>query len=491
MKKRLYALIAISIASISHVEAKDWVTNYTDNAGNSLGTITLDDWGYSGPNGRDASSFDPVNGFSSNPLDPAGGIGQLQHVITNDADWISPDTPTLTTNDGIFAGSIIYPNGNMDATTNFFQWGYTTPGGGTFNNMKIDYDGDYFIDRTDMTFKFMNYFDYKVEDGSGAPIQRVSTNFAFQPYALSNAKGWCGSVLASHPNAIEPMAGQLTFDVAFDVYFQFSDGSLSYSSTEIIRGFEMRSWGDITVDMVNSGGAPQKFASRAVVNNTNPASTAAIVNPDVNTLVADPAYHNIVSFHGADVIPDEYTCGVETPEWQAGQRGDGITRFSGLLDVADEASCLAQSGSWTRNAFSSFAFLLRADGERVIDSFDEAVYGPDPTIDSDSDGVIDSVDNCPTTVNADQTDRGGVDTNVADGIGDACQCGDISGDGKITNTDSVLIKRHLLGLPSNFQADFCDVNGDGQCTNTDAVILKRTLLGLPPGINQSCPAAVN
>ena len=78
-----------------------------------------------------------------------------------------------------------------------------------------------------------------------------------------------------------------------------------------------------------------------------------------------------------------------------------------------------------------------------------------------------------------------------DGIGDACQCGDISGDGKITNTDSVLIKRHLLGLPSNFQADFCDVNGDAQCSNTDAVLIQRALLGLPPGISQSCPAAVN
>ncbi len=68
------------------------------------------------------------------------------------------------------------------------------------------------------------------------------TNLAFQPYALSDASGWCGSVMASHPNATEPMAGQLTFDFAFDVYFQNPETlQLSYSSTEVVRGFAMGS----------------------------------------------------------------------------------------------------------------------------------------------------------------------------------------------------------------------------------------------------------
>jgi len=111
--------------------------------------------------------------------------------------------------------------------------------------------------------------------------------------------------------------------------------------------------------------------------------------------------------------------------------------------------------------------------------------------DVDGDGINDSLDNCPATSNANQNDSGGIDTNSPDGIGDACQCGDISGDGRVTNTDSVLMKRHLLGLPSNFNAEFCDVNGDGQCTNTDAVLIQRSLLGLPPGLRQTCTAAGN
>ncbi|RDH81016.1 MAG: hypothetical protein DIZ80_12900 [endosymbiont of Galathealinum brachiosum] len=111
--------------------------------------------------------------------------------------------------------------------------------------------------------------------------------------------------------------------------------------------------------------------------------------------------------------------------------------------------------------------------------------------DTDGDGIQNLVDNCPNTFNQDQKDNGGLDSNSPDGIGDACQCGDINGDGKITNTDSVLIKRHLIGLPSKFEVDFCDVSGDGACTNTDAVIIQRSLLGLPPGLRQVCVAAGN
>ncbi|MGI9293651.1 MAG: dockerin type I repeat-containing protein, partial [Pseudomonadales bacterium] len=109
--------------------------------------------------------------------------------------------------------------------------------------------------------------------------------------------------------------------------------------------------------------------------------------------------------------------------------------------------------------------------------------------DSDSDGINDNSDNCPYVSNVEQADSGGVDTATPDGIGDACQCGDMNGDGLATNTDSVLIRRNLLGLVSPFNADLCDVNGDGSCSNTDSVIIKRALLGLPPGVSQVCAAA--
>ena len=60
--------------------------------------------------------------------------------------------------------------------------------------------------------------------------------------------------------------------------------------------------------------------------------------------------------------------------------------------------------------------------------------------------------------------------------------GDINGDGEITATDLVLVKRHLVsaGRPEwtltgeNFKAG--DINGDGEITATDLVLVKRHLV---------------
>ncbi len=108
--------------------------------------------------------------------------------------------------------------------------------------------------------------------------------------------------------------------------------------------------------------------------------------------------------------------------------------------------------------------------------------------DPDNDGLNNSVDNCPNTPNPNQADTGGIDTLIPDGIGDVCQCGDMNGDGSVTNSDSVLIRRQLLDLSSPFNASLCDVNGDGNCTNSDSVVIRRAMLGLPPGVAQTCAA---
>ena len=46
--------------------------------------------------------------------------------------------------------------------------------------------------------------------------------------------------------------------------------------------------------------------------------------------------------------------------------------------------------------------------------------------DADLDGLANDLDNCPSVANEDQLDRGGIDTTAPDGIGDACQCGDVT-----------------------------------------------------------------
>ena len=594
--------------STVHVQAVIYVDNIDEATYGKVGTITLDDWGYVGRNGRTATQFEPINGFNFD------SIGQIQHVVTKDPDLLTPDAPVTTLIDLIGGGG--YAGGNMDATVNFYRWAYTTKGGSTFNNMLIDTDGDYFVSKDDMNFLLYDSYVHTgtAEQGTRfyAPDGTYYTNIAFKPYVLSDAKGWCGSIKASNPGALEPIAGQLTFDFAFDVYFQTEPGVFTYSSTEIVRDFEMRSFGTFSINVTNpNGGGAQVMSASAVVNNTNP----GIQNLQVDGAPVDPNYYNLVSFMGGGVLEKTIgKCGILNPEFVS---GSGITdtsnhKYTGLIDgPTDETSCNTAGGTWQTHSYGGYAYILRADGIRVIDAMDYAAYpdmsnvpsviggvaynndengvaqavaditgtpntfvftdqtgaNPDTVVlsntltisglargtvvsvtggeysingapftsergvivnnnsvqlrttssstanttvntvlsigsvsdtfsvstdDSDADGVYDAIDNCPDTSNSDQIDRGGVNTTSPDGIGDACQCGDVNGDGNITNTDSRLIRLSMFGwsLPS-YDSAFCDVSGDSQCTNTDAVIIQRTLLGFPPGISQSCTASGN
>jgi len=384
MIKKTTLAVALSMALSAQVQATQWVDTFDGSTtGGATGNITFDDWGFTGPNGRTAKDFNAVNGFGQNALDPTGGIGQIQHVVTTGPDGLTPDAPATIYGD--VGSPNVYTNANVDSAATFYKWGYTSPPGSTFNNMQIDYDGDYHVAKDDMSFSFYNYFDYQqVGTTGGLADGTYPTKLAFQPYALSDARGWCGSVLASHPNAHEAMAGQVTFDFAFDVYFQLSPGVYSYMSTEIVSDFEMRSYGDITVDITTAGGDQQLMSARAVVNNTDPTSNNAMVDGapvgDVNT------WHNKVSFMGADVLTTGSTdsgysgdCGIVTASWAAGDRGPGVKKFDTLISgVADASACTAAGGEWQSHAFSGYAFILRADADRTIDYFDEAVYGPDP-----------------------------------------------------------------------------------------------------------------
>ena len=511
------ASFALLVMSASQVHATVYVQDVDEAITGKIGTITFDDWGFIGPNARTAFDFEPVNGFNFD------SVGQKQHVVTRDADLLTPDAPADTRLD--LYGGEWFGGGIMDATVSFYKWAYTTKGGSVFSNMLIDTDGDYFIAQEDMSFLLYDTYVHTgtlpEDDLKYAPDGTYYTNIAFKPYVLSDAKGWCGSILTTNPGALEPMAGQVTFDFAFDVYMQTSPGVFNYSSTEIVRDFEMRSYGSLTINVTDpgtalDGRAAQWMNASAVVNNTSP--DPLFHTMQVDGAPVDPNYYNLVSFMGGGVLDKTVgQCGVLNPDWVGGLGLTDVSvhKYTGLTDEADEASCTAAGGTWQTHSYGGYAYILRADGIRVIEAMDYAKY-PDlsnaPNVidgvaynndefgilqpianlsDVDSDGIDDFSDNCPNTPNANQNDSGGVDTNSPDGVGDACQCGDISGDGKITNTDSVLMKRHLLGLPSNFNADFCDVNGDAQCTNTDAVLIQRAILGLPPGLSQSCAAAGN
>ena len=117
-----------------------------------------------------------------------------------------------------------------------------------------------------------------------------------------------------------------------------------------------------------------------------------------------------------------------------------------------------------------------------------------PAIDTDGDGVPDDSDNCPFAANPGQEDVGGIGASSGpDGIGDACQCGDISGNGRGTIGDSVIILRSLLIPPTATQTkpELCDVGGSAGCSLADAVLILRANLS-PPTANvlQRCVPAM-
>ncbi|HKC50576.1 MAG TPA: hypothetical protein VKF60_07265, partial [Myxococcota bacterium] len=85
---------------------------------------------------------------------------------------------------------------------------------------------------------------------------------------------------------------------------------------------------------------------------------------------------------------------------------------------------------------------------------------------------------------------------VPDGIGDVCQCGDLTGEGVVDEGDAQSYRNHLAdpdGLPLvGAAAAKCSVAGGNPavCDLLDVVITRRALVGAGPGIAQECSAAL-
>jgi hypothetical protein len=144
---------------------------------------------------------------------------------------------------------------------------------------------------------------------------------------------------------------------------------------------------------------------------------------------------------------------------------------AGFILPADRVQCPAQ-------------FLAPLGSDIVISALD----------DCDGDTVAEAVDNCLFTPNPGQADSGGVASAVADGIGDACQCGDVTGNGIVNGQDANAIRRHALGLTPNplfAVPGNCDVTGNGTCNGQDANAVKRAALGqTSPQFGQRCHNAL-
>lgn len=110
--------------------------------------------------------------------------------------------------------------------------------------------------------------------------------------------------------------------------------------------------------------------------------------------------------------------------------------------------------------------------------------------DGDGDAIANGLDNCPAAANADQSDVGGIEPAGPDGIGDACQCGDVDDDGGVRAADRAQLRQWLAGLAQALAApQKCSVAQPQSCSILDATILGRALGGHVPAPAQACAAA--
>jgi hypothetical protein len=166
--------------------------------------------------------------------------------------------------------------------------------------------------------------------------------------------------------------------------------------------------------------------------------------------------------------------------------------FSGKLGVSGygvgeflRPRDLAFSPDWT--------IMHVLDGRNVVLSFcmpDVELSDCEGQLDTDGDALRDADDNCPFLQNPLQEDQGGLEVGVGDGIGDPCQCGDLTDDGSIDAADLAAIREALGGSTQPPAPEKCSVSGNISCDVLDMVVLQREFAGLGPGVQQACSPAI-
>jgi hypothetical protein len=114
----------------------------------------------------------------------------------------------------------------------------------------------------------------------------------------------------------------------------------------------------------------------------------------------------------------------------------------------------------------------------------------------DGDSLPSALDDCPYATNQGQEDAN------ANGIGDACECGDLDDDGLANGADASLLRDALASLSTPLAPQKCSVIGSIDASDSDAnglrddcnvvdwAVLERTFAAQSPGIAQVCEPAV-
>jgi uncharacterized repeat protein (TIGR03806 family) len=179
----------------------------------------------------------------------------------------------------------------------------------------------------------------------------------------------------------------------------------------------------------------------------------------------------------------------------------GVAPTEGTLGIAGaqriHVGVPEQSILWVRQQSTDPTVRMPRNSQvpdpSAVPLFDTWIRTGLATVDTDEDGVPDASDNCPRVADPTQADTGGFGSSTPDGVGNACQCGDVNGDGKVDAADVTKVRNSLAKLPpplSGNQNRRCDSPSDtGECSVVSWARMAKGLAGTPAVHGQTCAAA--
>lgn len=326
--------------------------------------------------------------------------------------------------DGIYYGPWVYSSFIYDNLQNNFP---TTPVG---ENPGVG-------SRVDLSSPSLRVV--KAEDVDG-----IITNYEFQLYESANLT----QLVASHTNFVPYWNIEQTL-INHKTYYwraRAQDQRGGYSSWSSLRPF--------LVSLDNSNTPPK---IRIVNSNNGNFAASFLTGLKLEWEDSDP-----------DSDAEIYFLLNGTP-YSSGRKED----LDGIEDIFNTKPFISPPGTFQFTPVISDGLSFSTDPNCCTITVDNSILSGD----LDSDGILDSVDNCIYFYNPDQADHGGILTTTPDGVGDACQCGDVNGDGVVSESDVDAID---AGLQKNVDPSFrhpekCDLNGDQACTEIDLEYLSATL----------------
>jgi hypothetical protein len=316
------------------------------------------------------------------------------------------------------------------------------------------------------------------------------------PGADDNASGVAGLLEIARVLAGAELESSVEL-VSFGLEEVGLQGSDLYAANAALEGRDIRA--AISFDMIGFTSANQFVIPPEQPGCFDTSETAASDRTGnwIGSLSNDLAFRDAYLAAAADYVP------ALRVEWGVVSDGNGlcfpvVPGFGNLLRRSDHvgfwdegyAAMLLTDTAELRNpnyhtandtiATLDLGFALNVT--RATLAFLAASAGVLASPDVDGDLVANAADNCPFVANAGQSDTGGVGSGSApNGIGDACECGDVNGDGSVTIVDATIVTRALLVPPTAALArpELCDVGGTPGCSAADAVVIRRALL-VPP-----------